>query len=136
MKHTFRHRLEAAGAAFGDYRVLLGHRPRMVTQRYMVAEMARLIEAGDAHDNGASPERAARLFDDVLRAFGVTIVESGTTSFRRLRHSMFATTQSRYPTWPKQLPTQSYWRMADLQALPSVRVSESDGLMDRKVGIT
>jgi hypothetical protein len=45
LKHTFGHRLEAAGATFGDYQILLGDRPRTVTQRYMVAEIVRLIEA-------------------------------------------------------------------------------------------
>jgi len=47
LKHTFGHRLEAAGTAFGDCQVLLGHRPRTVTQRYMVAEIVRLIEAAE-----------------------------------------------------------------------------------------
>ena len=47
LKHTFGHRLEAAGTTFGDCQVLLGHRPRTVTQRYMVAEIARLIEAAE-----------------------------------------------------------------------------------------
>ena len=47
LKHTFGHRLEAAGTTFGDCQVLLGHRPRTVTQRYMVAEIVRLIEAAE-----------------------------------------------------------------------------------------
>ena len=47
LKHTFGHRLEAAGVAFGDCQVLLGHKPKTVTQRYMVAEITRLIEAAE-----------------------------------------------------------------------------------------
>ena len=47
LKHTFGHRLEAAGVAFGDCQVLLGHKPRTVTQRYMAAEITRLIEAAE-----------------------------------------------------------------------------------------
>lgn len=45
--HEGGHRLEAAGTSFGDCQVLLGHRPRTVTQRYMVAEIARLIESAE-----------------------------------------------------------------------------------------
>ena len=45
--NTFGRRLEAAGTSFGDCQVLLGHRPRTVTQRYMVAEIVRLIEAAE-----------------------------------------------------------------------------------------
>ena len=47
LKHTFGHRPEAAGTTFGDCQVLLGDRPRTVTQRYMVAEIVRLIEAAE-----------------------------------------------------------------------------------------
>jgi integrase len=47
LKHTFGHRLEAAGVAFGDCQVLLGHKPRTVTQRYMAAEITRLIDAAE-----------------------------------------------------------------------------------------
>jgi site-specific recombinase XerD len=47
LKHTFGHRLEAAGVAFGDCQVLIGHKPRTVTQRYMAAEITRLIEAAE-----------------------------------------------------------------------------------------
>jgi integrase len=47
LKHTFGHRLEAAGVGFSDCQVLLGHKPRTVTQRYMAAEITRLIEAAE-----------------------------------------------------------------------------------------
>jgi len=47
LKHTFGHRLDAAGVPFGDCQVLLGHKPRSVTQRYMVAEITRLIAAAE-----------------------------------------------------------------------------------------
>ena len=47
LKHRFGHRLEGAGTTFGDCQVLLGHRPRTVTQRYMVPEIVRLDEAAE-----------------------------------------------------------------------------------------
>lgn len=48
LKHTFRHRLEAAGVAFSDCQVLLGHKSKSVTRRYMVPEIARLIAAAES----------------------------------------------------------------------------------------
>ena len=39
--------LTTLNVAFGDCQVLLGHRPRTVTQRYMAAEIVHLIEAAE-----------------------------------------------------------------------------------------
>lgn len=47
LKHTFGHRLEAAGVNFEDCQVLLGHKGKSVTSRYMVPEIARLIDAAE-----------------------------------------------------------------------------------------
>jgi integrase len=48
LKHTFGHRLEAAGVPFSDCQVLLGHKSKNVTKRYMVPEIARLIDAAES----------------------------------------------------------------------------------------
>ena len=48
LKHTFGHRLEAAGVALSDCQVLLGHRSKSMTRRYMAPEIARLIQAAES----------------------------------------------------------------------------------------
>ncbi len=48
LKHTFGHRLEAAGVADRDCQALLGHARRGVTRQYMAPEVARLRQAAES----------------------------------------------------------------------------------------
>ncbi len=48
LKHTFGHRLRAAGVSFEDRQDLLGHRSGKITIHYSAAELSRLIEAANA----------------------------------------------------------------------------------------
>ncbi len=47
LKHTFGHRLRAAGVAFEDQQDLLGHRSGRITTHYSAPDVARLIEAAE-----------------------------------------------------------------------------------------
>ncbi|HEV2977630.1 MAG TPA: tyrosine-type recombinase/integrase [Casimicrobiaceae bacterium] len=46
LKHTFGHRLEAAGVSDRDCQVLLGHARKGVTRQYMAPEVARIAASG------------------------------------------------------------------------------------------
>ena len=48
LKHTFGHRLEAAGVSDRDCQALLGHARKGVTRRYMAPEVARLLQAAES----------------------------------------------------------------------------------------
>jgi hypothetical protein len=48
LKHTFGHRLEAAGVSDRDCQVLLGHASKGITRQYMAPEVARLLEAAES----------------------------------------------------------------------------------------
>jgi hypothetical protein len=48
LKHTFGHRLEAAGVSDRDCQVLLGHARMGVTRQYMAPEVARLLQAAES----------------------------------------------------------------------------------------
>jgi len=48
LKHTFGHRLEAAGVSDRDCQVLLGHARKGVTRQYMAPEVARLLQAAES----------------------------------------------------------------------------------------
>jgi len=47
MKHTFGHRLRAAGVPFEDRQDLLGHRSGGITTHYSAPDIARLLEAAE-----------------------------------------------------------------------------------------
>jgi len=48
LKHTFGHRLEAAGVSDRECQALLGHARKGVTQKYMAPEVARLMQAAES----------------------------------------------------------------------------------------
>src|SRR5208283_2347084 len=48
LKHTFGHRLEAAGVCDRDCQVLLGHARKGVTRQYLAPEVARLLHAAES----------------------------------------------------------------------------------------
>ena len=47
LKHTFGHRLRAAGIGFEDRKVLLGHKSDHVTTHYSAPEIGALIAAAE-----------------------------------------------------------------------------------------
>ena len=47
LKHTFGHRLRAAGVPFEDRQDLLGHRSGRITTHYSAPDIARLLEAAE-----------------------------------------------------------------------------------------
>jgi integrase len=47
LKHTFGHRLRAAGVGFEDRKVLLGHKSEHVTTHYSAPEIGTLIAAAE-----------------------------------------------------------------------------------------
>ena len=47
LKHTFGHRLRAAGVGFEDRQDLLGHKSERITTHYSAPDIQRLIEAAD-----------------------------------------------------------------------------------------
>ncbi|MDE2295007.1 MAG: tyrosine-type recombinase/integrase, partial [Gammaproteobacteria bacterium] len=47
LKHTYGHRLRAAGVSFEDRKVLLGHKSEHVTTHYSAPEISALIEASE-----------------------------------------------------------------------------------------
>ena len=84
LKHTFGHRLRAAGVPFEERQDLLGHRSGRITTRYSAPDIARLLEAAervcqlglktvlriDGHANGvitqgSNPEAVCYLIDFV-----------------------------------------------------------------------
>jgi integrase len=48
LKHTFGHRLEAAGVSDRECQALLGHARKGVTRKYMAPEVARLMQAAES----------------------------------------------------------------------------------------
>jgi len=48
LRHTFGHRLRAAGVSFEDRQDLLGHKSERITTHYSAPELDKLIEAADA----------------------------------------------------------------------------------------
>ena len=48
LKHTFGHRLEAAGVSDRDCQALLGHARRGITPQYMAPEVARLLQSAES----------------------------------------------------------------------------------------
>jgi integrase len=47
LRHTFGHRLRAAGVGFEDRQDLLGHKSERITTHYSAPDVARLIEAAE-----------------------------------------------------------------------------------------
>ena len=47
LKHTYGHRLRAAGVGFEDRKILLGHKSEHVTTHYSAPEIGMLIEASE-----------------------------------------------------------------------------------------
>ncbi len=47
LKHTFGHRLRAAGVPFAERQDLLGHRSGRITTHYSAPDIARLLEAAE-----------------------------------------------------------------------------------------
>ena len=47
LKHTFGHRLRAAGVPFEERQDLLGHRSARITTHYSAPDIARLLEAAE-----------------------------------------------------------------------------------------
>jgi integrase len=47
LRHTFGHRLRAAGVGFEDRQDLLGHKSERMTTHYSAPDIARLIEAAE-----------------------------------------------------------------------------------------
>jgi integrase len=47
LRHTFGHRLRAAGVSFEDRQDLLGHKSERITTHYSAPDVARLIEAAE-----------------------------------------------------------------------------------------
>src|SRR5260370_26059011 len=47
LKHTYGHRLRAAGVGFEDRQLLLGHKAGHVTSRYSAPEIEALIQASE-----------------------------------------------------------------------------------------
>ncbi len=47
LKHTFGHRLRAAGVPFEERQDLLGHRSGRITAHYSAPDIARLLEAAE-----------------------------------------------------------------------------------------
>ncbi len=47
LKHTFGHRLRAAGVPFEERQDLLGHRSGRITTHYSAPDIARLLEAAE-----------------------------------------------------------------------------------------
>jgi integrase len=47
LRHTFGHRLRAAGVSFEDRQDLLGHKSDRMTTHYSAPDLARLIEAAE-----------------------------------------------------------------------------------------
>ena len=47
LRHTFGHRLRAAGVSFEDRQDLLGHKSERMTTHYSAPDLARLVEAAD-----------------------------------------------------------------------------------------
>ena len=48
MKHTFGHRLKAAGVSDRDCQAPLGHARRGITRQYIAPEVARLLQAAES----------------------------------------------------------------------------------------
>ena len=48
LKHTFDHRLRAAGVPFEERQDLLGHRSARITTHYSAPDIARLLEAAES----------------------------------------------------------------------------------------
>ena len=48
LRHTFGHRLRAAGVGFEDRQDLLGHKSDRITTHYSAPDIARLIEAAES----------------------------------------------------------------------------------------
>ncbi len=47
LRHSFGHRLRAAGVSFEDRQDLLGHKSERITTHYSAPDVARLIEAAE-----------------------------------------------------------------------------------------
>ena len=47
LKHTFGHRLRAAGVSFEDRQDLLGHRSDRITTHYSAPDLGRLLKAAE-----------------------------------------------------------------------------------------
>jgi integrase len=76
LRHTFGHRLRAAGVSFEDRQDLLGHRSDRITTHYSAPDVARLVEAAE--------RVCVRRPNTVLRVAAPTIVpqwqDSATTA--------------------------------------------------------
>jgi len=71
LRHTFGHRLRAAGVGFEDRQDLLGHKSERITTHYSAPDVARLIEAAE--------KVCERRANTVLRVAAHTILtQSGT----------------------------------------------------------
>jgi len=71
LRHTFGHRLRAAGVSYEDRQDLLGHKSERITTHYSAPDVARLIEAAE--------KVCIRRPNTVLRVAGHTILtQSGT----------------------------------------------------------
>lgn len=47
LRHTFGHRLRAAGVSYEDRQDLLGHKSERITTHYSAPDIARLVEAAE-----------------------------------------------------------------------------------------
>ena len=71
LRHTFGHRLRAAGVSYEDRQDLLGHKSERITTHYSAPDVARLIDAAETV--------CARRPNTVLRVAAHTIfTQSGT----------------------------------------------------------
>ncbi|HZX25106.1 MAG TPA: tyrosine-type recombinase/integrase, partial [Woeseiaceae bacterium] len=71
LRHTFGHRLRAAGVSFEDRQDLLGHKSERITTHYSAPDVVRLIEAAE--------KVCARRANTVLRVAGhANLTRSGT----------------------------------------------------------
>lgn len=59
LKHTYGHRLRAAGIGFEDRKILLGHKPERVTTHYSAPEIGALIQASEKVCNPGGPQSPA-----------------------------------------------------------------------------
>ena len=73
LKHTFGHRVRAAGIGFEDRKVLLGHKSDHVTTHYSAPEIGALI---------AAAERVCKLGSRKSPTLSIVRVRQGTTSDR------------------------------------------------------
>jgi integrase len=61
LRHTFGHRLRAAGVSFEDRQDLLGHKSERMTTHYSAPDILRLIEAAEKRLQ-AAPEHGLAHF--------------------------------------------------------------------------